>query len=125
MYQSLAAELPDVPHYRSRLARTSAIWPPSAKQSEKHDEAEQLALQSLEIVDKLATDYPEVPEYQSGGLSKRGCSWPVPKSCQGKVEEARVLLEPTIAQPQGALKSNPDNPEYHVVWLRPWMNSGW
>ena len=64
-------------------------------------------------MDKLAADYPEVPEYQSGAFQTR-MLLANSQIMSGKLEEARVLLEPTIAQQQSALKSNPDKSEYHV-----------
>ena len=61
--------------------------------------------------DKLATDYPEVPEYQSRvGDDRTNLAYDLME--EGKLEEARNLLERAIAQKQTALKSNPDNPEY-------------
>ena len=76
----------------------------------KGDEAEQLGRQSREILDKLAADYPEVPEYQRHAFQSR-CELANSLIAKGKLEEARSLLETTIAQQQDALKSHPDNPE--------------
>ena len=72
---------------------------------------EQLARQSWEILNKLATDYPEVPEYQ-GHAFQLSMELAGNLSEKGKLEEARSVLETTIARQQDALKSKSHNPEY-------------
>ena len=111
IYKELAAKFPDDQYPRTQMANVLGNLADMLRQPGKGDEATQLDLQAREIVEKLAADFPDVPDYQShvGDLQSKLAGRLID---EGKWEEARDLLQRAITHQQGALKSNPNHPEY-------------
>jgi eukaryotic-like serine/threonine-protein kinase len=112
MYQELAAEVPKEPLALLQVATNLDNLARCLEAAGKGAEAEQFGRQSREIADKLAADYPEVPAYQFRAFNQ---TMILASNLikQGKLEEARGALEPIIPTLRGALKSRPDDAEYH------------
>ncbi len=62
---------------------------------------------SLEIMEKLAAEYPEVPTYR-GDVGAGLNNMALLLMDRGKWEEARPLLEQAIVHQQAALEKNPE-----------------
>ena len=77
------------------------------------EESEQLQRRSLEIMEKLAAEYPKVPDYRSSvgaGLNNIALLL----MDRGDWEEARQLLEQAIVHQTAALEINPGASEYSI-----------
>ena len=89
----------------------SAILGVCCALSTKSEESEQIQRRSLEILEKLAAEYPKVPDYRSlvgDGLNNMA----IVLMDRGNWEEARQLLEQAIVHQKAALEINPGANEY-------------
>jgi serine/threonine protein kinase/tetratricopeptide (TPR) repeat protein len=74
-------------------------------------EEEKVRRQAIEVQKRLAADFPNVLDYQSGaGITLS--SWAERLRARGQLEKARRLLGEAIRYQWVALKANPDNPGY-------------
>jgi tetratricopeptide (TPR) repeat protein len=113
----LAREPQDVAKYNQALAKTRRSLGSLLFLTGRSREAEQEQRQSLEILEKLAAQYPEVPDYRSrvGGSLNSIADVLMDR---GNWEGARQLLEQALVHQQAALEIDPQQRSYKIGLCR-------
>ena len=92
---------------------TRQSWECTARSPTQSEESEQLQRRSLEIMEKLATEYPKVPDYRSSvGAGSNNIALLLMD--RGDWADARQLLEQAIVHQTAALEINPGANEYSI-----------
>jgi tetratricopeptide (TPR) repeat protein len=122
LFAQLAAEFPDVPVYRFRLANTHNNLALNLRGLGKYAEAEAACRRALGLLEGLVADFPKVPEYRGHlarsyttlGLLVRDQGKPVGPEIEAGHRRAADLLEKLVAQFPRARRYRHDLAQSHM-----------